>query len=291
MLSTTLPASHRLRAAVPAKIKLSLNAFSFDAALRQGLREPGTGTTLLQLLDFCAERDLEAIDPTGYYFPGYPDVPCAAFINEFKRRAFALGIAISGTGVKNNFADPDPAVRAADVRRVMAWIEAAARMGAPVLRVFAGAVPPAPHTWADAANWVTECLRPCLVHARKQGVILGLQNHGDTLRTADECLELLARFDSPWLGLVLDTGCFLTPDPYFDIARMIPHTVNWQIKERTHLKQGPETDLPRLVALIQDAGYRGYVPIETLSEKGVPYDPAQAVDKLLGRLRSALARP
>jgi sugar phosphate isomerase/epimerase len=273
-----------------AKIKLSLNAFSFDAALKLRLRDPNQGLSLLDLLDFCVERDFEAIDPTGYYFPGYPGGPCDAFMNDFKRRAFALGIAISGTGVKNNFAHPDPAVRAADVQRVMLWIEAAARLGAPVLRVFSGEIPPAPHTWADAAGWVTECLRICLPHARKYGVILGLQNHGDLLRNADECLELLGRFDSPWLGLVLDTGYFLTADPYVDIARMIPHTVNWQIKERTHGGKGEPTDFARLVKIIRESGYRGYVPVETLSTKGQPYDPVLAVDQLMGGLRAALVQ-
>lgn len=270
-----------------AKIKFGLNAFSFDGALRQGLREPGTGTNLIELLDFCAARGFESIDPTGYYFPGYPDAPCDRFLNDFKRRAFALGIAISGTGVKNNFANPDPKVREAEVKRVLVWIEAAARMGAPVLRVFSGEVPPAPHDWAEAAGWVTECLRPCVARAEQHGVILGLQNHGDLLSNADQCLDLLGRFDSPWLGLVLDTGHFHTEDPYQDIARMIPHTVNWQIKERTHGNQGAPTDLPRLVKCIEAAGYRGYVPIETLARKGESYDPVDAVDRLLGGLRAA----
>ena len=273
----------------PAKIKLGLNAYSFDAALRLRMREPGAGLDLLELLDFCAARDFEAIDPTGYYFPGYPDAPCDAFVREFKRKAFALGIAISGTGVKNNFAHPDPEVRAADVRRVIAWLEASAKLGAPVLRVFSGAVPPAPHTWAQGADWVTECLRECLPHAERHGVILGLQNHGDLLNNADQCLEILGRFKSPWLGLVLDTGHFHTDDPYADIARMIPHTVNWQIKDRTHGNKGAPTDLPRLVGLIRAAGWRGYVPIETLSRDGEPYDPATAVDALMSGLRSALS--
>jgi sugar phosphate isomerase/epimerase len=281
-----------LASSLAPKIKLSLNAYSFDAALRLRMREPNAGMDLLELLEFCADRDFEAIDATGYYFPGYPSVPCDAFLKEFKRRAFALGIAISGTGVKNNFTDPDPAVRAEDVRRVIAWIEVAARIGAPVLRVFAGKVPPAPHTWAQGADWVTECLRECLPHAERHGVILGLQNHGDLLNNADQCLEILGRFQSPWLGLVLDTGHFHTADPYADIARMIPFTVNWQIKERTHGNgpAGGATDLPRLVSLIRAAGWRGYVPIETLPRDGFPYDPEVAVDALLGGLRTALQK-
>ena len=43
-----------------------------------------------------------------------------------------LGLDISGTGVRNNFATPDKDKRAADVKHVKEWVEVAARMGAPV---------------------------------------------------------------------------------------------------------------------------------------------------------------
>ena len=51
------------------------------------------------------------------------------------------------------------AARAADVERAKQWIEAAARLGAPVLRVFAGPVPPKPHTWDDGAKWMADFVR------------------------------------------------------------------------------------------------------------------------------------
>ena len=96
-------------------IKVSLNAYSFSKALTPA--EPGgkPAMTLFDLLEFCAKVNFDAIDPTGYYFPGYPKVPSDSFIYEFKRRAFRLGIEISGTGVRNNFASPDKDKRAADV--------------------------------------------------------------------------------------------------------------------------------------------------------------------------------
>ena len=123
------------------KLKLSLNAYSFSKLLNDHLKGRGKGMTLLELLDYCAEQDFDAIDPTGYFFPGYPKVPSDKYVNEFKRRAFALGLDISGTGVRNNFASPDKDQRAADVRHVKEWVECAARLGAPVLRVFAGPEP------------------------------------------------------------------------------------------------------------------------------------------------------
>jgi sugar phosphate isomerase/epimerase len=290
--STAAPATSidaRTRATFGSRLKVSLNAFSFDALLRENLKDSSKGMSLFDVLDFCAQQNVDAIDPTGYYFPGYPTVPTDKYVNEFKRRAFELGLEISGTGIRNDFAASDPTTRAADIERAKQWIEVAARLGAPVLRVFAGAVPPAPQTWEEGAKRIADALHVCVQHGEKFGVVVGLQNHGDMLRNADECLNVLARVPSRWTGLILDTGNMLTEDPYADIARVIPMTVNWQIKELLGGNQGPQTDLPKLVRLIRTANYRGYLPIETLSIKGQPYNARARVTEMLGRLRAALA--
>ena len=121
----------------------------------------------------------------------------------------------------------------------------------------------------------------------KYGVIVGLQNHGDMLKSADECLNILGRIKSRWIGLILDTGNFLTADPYADIARVIPVTVNWQIKERLQSNKGDPMDLPKLMRIIRAANYRGYLPIETLSIPGQPYDGRARAATLLDRIRNA----
>src|SRR5215472_7667545 len=54
-----------------AKLKIALNAYSFARPLNDHLRGRGPGITLFDLLDFCVKYDFEAIDATGYYFPGY----------------------------------------------------------------------------------------------------------------------------------------------------------------------------------------------------------------------------
>ena len=56
------------------RLKISLNAYSFARPLNDHLRGRGQGMTLLDLLDFCAQHDFDAIDPTGYYFPGYGSI-------------------------------------------------------------------------------------------------------------------------------------------------------------------------------------------------------------------------
>ncbi len=274
------------------KLKLSLNAWSFHVQLEKGLKGQDGGMSLFDMLEECARLDFDAVDPTGYFFPGYPAVPERKFINEFKRRAFQLGLDISGTGIRNNFANPDKTGRDADVLLAKRWIEAAAEMGAPVLRVFAGP-PPAGHRWDEAAGWMAEALSQCAEHGSKYGVLVGVQNHGDMLGSAPEVLKLLAMARSDWLGAIVDTGKFLTPDPYADIALVASHAVNWQVKALLNDRKGGKIDLPKLVRIIRASNYRGYLPIETLptlaEEKHIgTYDAHARVAELLGELRNAL---
>ena len=274
-----------------AKIKLSVNAWSYYVQLNRHLKGESGGMSLFDMLEECARLEVDAVDPTGYFFPGYPNVPDSKFINAFKRRAFQLGLELSGTGIRNDFATADKAKREADVELAKRWIEAAAEMGAPVLRVFAGQQPK-DHSWDDAAGWMAESLAKCAEHGEKHGVMVGVQNHGDMLKSADEVMKLLGMVKSDWLGTIVDTGFFLTPDPYADIAKVVPYAVNWQVKELLSNRQGPKIDMTRLVQIIRQSNYRGYVPIETLPVQGkeAEYDAIARVRELVNALRDALNR-
>ncbi len=269
-------------------LKTSLNAYSFSKPLNDAAKMRGPGMSLLELLEYCAEQNFDAVDPTGYFFPGYPKPPSDKFLNEFKRRAHELGLDFSGTGVRNDLATTDAAARARDVQHIKEWVEVSARMGAPVLRVFSGRRPP-DIAWEQVAKWMADDLHKCVEHAAKFGVIIGIQNHSDFLTTSDEVLKIVKMVDSPWFGVIVDTGFFPGPDPYEHIARVIPHAVNWQIKEKVDTKDGTQkTDLHRLLKLIRAGNYRGYLPIETLSSSAQSYDPKARVAELLAELRAAI---
>src|SRR5882672_5051129 len=78
------------------RLRTSLNAFSFNGPLT-------SGTMVIEdMIAFCADTGFEAVDITGYYFKGYPVVPSDEYIYRIKRKAFALGVEISGTGVRND---------------------------------------------------------------------------------------------------------------------------------------------------------------------------------------------
>jgi sugar phosphate isomerase/epimerase len=289
--ATTQPsavAGRRARRVGGPKFKTSLNVYSFQSAILGGRDGSAPTMTLLDVLEFCARHNFDGIDPTGYYFPGYPNVPTDAYLAAFKKRAFELGVGISGTGIRNNFATADRAVRTRDIALAKAWVEVAAKMGAPVLRVFAGAEDKGANR-DDVYGWMSDALLECAEHGKKFGVVIGVQNHGDFLRTAEQTIHLLEKVNSEWVGLILDTGNFPT-DPYREIAATLPYAVNFQVKESPYGRNSTvRLDLKRFVQILRAGEYRGYLPIETLVADGVPYDARVVVPKFLAELESALA--
>lgn len=288
-----------------AKLRISLNAYSFAKLLNDQLLGRGAGMSLIELAEFCAKHDFDAIDPTAYYFPGYRErkLPPDKFLFDFKKRCFDLGLGISGTGTGNNFTVADKAARAKDAEWVKHTVEMAAKIGAPVVRVFADTQMRA-QTWETVSHgakrdevekWIAEEIRGCAEHGAKYGVIIGVQNHGDFIKTADDLISLLRRVDSPWCGAIVDTGYFKAADPYAEIAKAAPYAVNWQIKQSplgVEKEAEAPTDLKRLIRIVRASGYRGYLPIETLSPRGgtgPAYDPFTVVPKFLAEVRQALA--
>jgi sugar phosphate isomerase/epimerase len=281
-----------------ASFTATLNAYSFLDQLNANRADTSKGVDLFGVCDFCAQHDIQAVDLTGYFFPGYPQPPADTYVNGMKRYIHERGIVISGTGVKNDFATADRAVRAEGVQLTKDWIEVAARLGAPVIRVFAGPQQN-PQDWraaadnanrADVEGWMADALRACAEHGERFGVIVAVQNHGDFISTGLEHLSLLERVNHPWCGPLVDTGKYFSDDPYADIAMMVPYAVNWQIKETlgSSLKS-PRTDFKRLAQIIHEGGYRGFVPIETLAMGRKDYDPAAEVVKVLTAMREGIA--
>src|SRR5579862_8708718 len=85
-LGSTALAATPIKRHGASKLKTGLNAYSFNRALNDQLRGRGKGVSLLDLLDYCAEQNFDALDPTGYFFPGYPKVPTDKYVNDFKRK-------------------------------------------------------------------------------------------------------------------------------------------------------------------------------------------------------------
>lgn len=260
------------------RLKISLNAFSFNDALLGGQMD------VFDLLKYCADVGFDAVDITGYYLKGYPVVPDDEYLYRVKRAALELGLEISGTGVRNDFTIQDKETRKQEVQLVKDWVHVAVKIGAPVIRIFAGNqkndVPR-----EEVTKWMIEDIKECVEYGGKHGVVIGLQNHADFIQTAEQVNAIIEAVDSVWLGLILDTGSYRVNNAYDEIEKSIKHAVNWQIKEKIFLNNlEVDTDLNKIIGIIRASNYNGYLPIETLG-KG---DPKVKVAALFKKLKTAL---
>jgi sugar phosphate isomerase/epimerase len=261
-----------------AGVRIGLNVYSFNQPLRDG------SMTLFDAVRFCAEHRIAGIDTTGYYFPGYPAKPPEEFVRRLKREAFLHGVAIFGTGVRNDFSLPDAEARRREVQLVKDWIEVAAALGAGVIRVFSGRSIPEGRSFEQALGWMAPLMRECADYGARHGVMIGVQNHDDFLKTAEQTIRLVEAVNHEWFGVILDVGSLRQGDPYAEIAQLVPHAISWQLKENVAPggKEEP-TDMKRILSLIDAHGYRGWLPVETLGAG----DPREKLARLLARVREA----
>ena len=270
------------------RLQLSLAAYSFRQFFKDGsdarTPEPPADKRidLFQFIDYCADHGCAGTELTSYYFPKDFD---DAYLIRLRRHAFLRGVAVSGTAVGNTFTHPKGDKRDAELVNVRKWVDQAAVLGAPHIRVFAGNLQKG-STAAEAKALSIAALEECGEYAGKKGIFLGLENHGGIVAEPKDILDIVTAVKSPWVGINLETGNFRTDDPYADLASCAPYAVNVQVKSEIQ-KRGQKkelADLAKVVKILRDANYQGFVALEYEAAE----DPWQAVPPLLKRLRELM---
>jgi sugar phosphate isomerase/epimerase len=259
-------------------LKLSLAAYSFRQFL--DLKKPTM--TLFDFIDYAAALPLDAVELTSYY---WAEPTSDAYADKLKAHAASKKLAISGVPVGNTFTVKDEKRRRAEVQSVKNWVRRAARVGAPTVRIFAGNLEKG-ETLADAQKRVVDAINECCEVAEKAGVLLAMENHGGITATPEQLLALVKPVKSPALGVNIDTGNFHTPDPYADIARIAPYGVVSQVKTEVYPNNKKEpADLARVVKILKDANFHGYVALEYEAAE----DPKAAVPRHVKELRGLIS--
>ncbi len=261
------------------KFKFSLAAYSY----RELLTGKSPKLKLSDFVDDCAKFGLDATELTSYYFPPQPS---ADYLRDLARQCFRLGLDVSGTAVGNDFCHPQGKERDSQIAGVKRWVEHAAILGAPAIRIFSGNAKKAQST-EEAHKLAVEGMEECCEFAGKHGVMLALENHGGLTESVDGLLALVRDVKSPWFGVNMDTGNFHSGDIYGDLAKLAPYSVNVQVKVVISPKDGKRepTDFKKLASILRDAGYRGYIVLE-FEEQG---DPREECPKFLDQIRTAFA--
>lgn len=232
---------------------------------------------------------------------GRLDAPTHAYCLRLKRHALRHGVDLACLSIHQDFVSPNPAERHKWVAHTEKCLEIAYALGIPCLRISSGRWKTIPDfealmkargvepvlpgfTEDDGYKWCIESIQRCVETAEQRGVVLALENHWGLSGTPEGQLRIIQAIRSPWLGALMDTGNFLE-DPYDKLAKIAPETVFVQAK--TYPGGGEfytlDLDYARIAALLQQAGYTGYISLEMEGKE----DPETAVPKSLAVLRSA----
>jgi sugar phosphate isomerase/epimerase len=265
----------------PSHLKLSLAAYSYKPYLT-GEKSPKMD--LFQFVDLAADLAVDAVELTSYYFP---DNVNTDYLHRLKQHAFILGLDVSGTSVMNDFCLPPGPEADHEIAHVKNWIDNAAELDAPFVRILSG-------NWIQGTpddeleKRVIGRIGQLLPYAEERGVMLALENHGGGVTTTpDNLLRIVRAIRGPAFGVNLDTGNFHGADPYAEVAECVPYSVNVQVKTeiRRKGKSKEDADLAKVVGILQQARYSGYVVLEYTA----PEDPMTAVPRYLKQVRTLIA--
>jgi sugar phosphate isomerase/epimerase len=209
----------------------------------------------------CAKFGLEGTELTSYYFPKdvTPD-----YLASLKKHCFTLGLDVSGTAVGNDFGHgADDPKRATQIQHVKTWVDHAAAMSAPVIRIFAGHHKQG-RDEVVSHKLMVSAIEECCDYAGSKGVFLALENHGGPTATAKGLLQFINDVQSPWFTVNLDTGNFASDNCYDEIEQIAPYAMNVQVKvvTRNSARESQPADFNRLAKILKDAAYRGYIVLE-----------------------------
>ena len=237
-------------------------------------REPKV--TVQQVIDHASNLGVDGVDVLHVQM----DNESPEYIRSLRDRAQDKNIELICLSIHQDFVDPDKEKRENNIDHTKKCIDIAHDLGISYIRLNSGRwntidsfddlmankgiEPILPgYTEDDGFKWCIDSIQDCLPHAEQAGVVLALENHWGLTRTPEGLLRIVNSIDSPWLGVLMDTGNFLE-DPYEKLEEIAPQTVFVQAK--TYYGGGEwytlDLDYSRIAEILNKVEYKGYISLE-----------------------------
>ncbi len=281
------PAKLMAQSAPPSggRIKLGLSSYSY-------WHFKTAKVSIETVIDEAARLGFEGVDILHRQMEGEDN----AYLQKLKRHAFLNGIDLICLSIHQGFVFPDAAERQKNIEHTIKGIELAYKLGIPCMRLNTGrwntiksfdelmakrgVEPILPgHTEDEGFKWVIDSIEKCLPKAAECGVMLALENHWGLSSTPEGLLRIRKAIDSPWMGVLMDTGNFLE-NPYDKLEKVAPYASFVQAK--TYYGGGEwyslDLDYKRIFDLLKKANYKGYVSIEFEGKEGAESGVRQSLD-------------
>jgi L-ribulose-5-phosphate 3-epimerase len=268
----------------------------FDISIAQWSLHKALFAKKLDNVDFAKtakqEFGIHAIEYVNQFFKD--KAKDTAYLDDLKQRGEDLDvktllIMIDGEG---RLGDPDDAKRKQAVENHYKWVEAAKHLGCHSIRVNAGSK----GSYDEQIKLAAEGLRGVSEFGATHGLNVIVENHGGLSSNGKWLAKVIETVGLPNCGTLPDFGNFRVSkdemyDRYQGVTELMPYAKAVSAKSHDFDENGNEThtDFKKMMKIVLDAGYRGYVGIEYEGSKIDEYAGIKATKKLLERVREELA--
>ena len=252
----------------------------------------------LNHLDFAktAKREF-GIDAVEYVNQFFMDkAKDESYLADMKKRAADEGVTnvLIMCDNEGNLGDSNEQARAKAVENHYKWVEAAKYLGCHSIRVNARS--DAKLSYDEQLKLAADGLRRLTEFGNKHEINVIVENHGGLSSNGAWLAGVMKEVNLPRCGTLPDFGNFnisqkLEYDKYKGVAELMPFAKGVSAKSYAFDEKGNETtiDYPRMMKIVLDAGYHGYVGIEYEGRIPEPEGIA-ATKKLLERIRDQAAK-
>ena len=261
---------------------ISLAEWSLNRKLRGKEKE-------LDNLDFPAYTkdnfDIHAVEYVDQFFPSADK----EYIKELLKRTEDIGVrnVLIMIDTAGALGDLDEEKREASVEKHYQWVEAAEMLGCHAIRVNARGR----GSDLDVAHATTKSLITLCRFAADYGINVIVENHGGPSSRASWLTSVIRNTGMVNCGVLPDFGNFVIDrkpggeryDLYQGMKELMPLAKGVSAKSHDFDEEGNETtkDFYRLLKIVKDAGFRGYIGIEYEGRKLSADDGIKATKELL----------
>ena len=252
----------------------------------------------IDALDFAKvsreEFDIDAIEYVNQFFK--TKAKDEAYLADLKKRAADHGvksllIMVDGEG---QLGHADSAERAKTVANHHKWVDAAKYLDCHSIRVNAGTT--GSGSFEEKQKLAADGLRQLSEYGAQQGVNVIVENHGGLSSDGSWLAGVMKLVNLENCGTLPDFGNFNVGggkmyDRYKGVRELMPYAKAVSAKSHEFDDRGNEvkTDYLRMMKIVLDHGYNGYVGVEYEGSKVDAYQGIKLTKALLERVRDQLS--